>query len=47
LISLAFNINYKKIYLGFYKNLDDAIKARKEGEQKYYETKNNTTFTKR
>lgn len=31
-------VNYKKIYIGFYKNLEDAIKARKEAEIKYYET---------
>lgn len=30
-------VNYKKIYLGFYKNIEDAVKARKEAERKYYE----------
>ena len=28
--------NYKKVYLGLYANLDDAISARARGEQKYH-----------
>jgi hypothetical protein len=31
-------VNYKKIYIGFYLNLEDAIKARKEAERKYFDT---------
>ena len=29
-------VNYKRIYLGRYKNFEDAVKARKEAEEKYY-----------
>lgn len=29
-------VNYKKIYLGFFKKLEDAIKVRKETERKYF-----------
>lgn len=29
-------LNYKDIYLGRYKNFEDAVKARKEAEDKYY-----------
>ena len=29
-------VNYKDIILGYYKNIDDAIKARKEAEEKYF-----------
>ena len=29
-------INKKKIYLGIYKDFDDAVKARKEAEEKYF-----------
>jgi hypothetical protein len=29
-------VNQKNKWLGYYKNLDDAITARKEGEKQYY-----------
>lgn len=29
-------VNYKYIYLGQFKNFDDAVKARKEAEEKYF-----------
>lgn len=29
-------VNYKEIILGYYSNIEDAIKARKEAEEKYY-----------
>jgi hypothetical protein len=29
-------VNYKDIHLGYFKNFDDAVKARKEAEEKYY-----------
>lgn len=29
-------LNYKKINLGYYENLEDAIQARKDGEEKYW-----------
>ena len=32
----SIKINYKKIYLGFFKKLEDAIKVRREAEKKYY-----------
>lgn len=31
-------VNYKSIYLGVYSNIEDAIKARKEAEKKYFYT---------
>lgn len=33
---VSIGINYKNIYLGSYKNFEDAVKARKEGEEKYH-----------
>lgn len=35
-------INYKKIHLGFFKNLDDAIKTREEAEIKHFGAKVNS-----
>ena len=32
----SIKIDYKKIYLGFFKKLEDAVKARKEAEKKYW-----------
>jgi len=32
----SIKINYKKIYLGFYKNLNDAIAAREKAEELYF-----------
>lgn len=29
-------VDYKRIHLGYYHNIEDAIKARKEAEEKYY-----------
>ena len=32
----SIQINKKRIYLGIFKNFDDAVKARKEAEEKYF-----------
>lgn len=29
-------VNYKDIYLGYYKDFDEAVKVRKEAEEKYF-----------
>ena len=32
----SISVNHKRIYLGYYSNFDDAVKARKEAEEKYF-----------
>ena len=37
----SIKVNYKKIFLGRFENIEDAIQQRKEAETKYWETKEN------